>query len=413
MRNGRALASLAIGLSCAAIAAYFVIFPQDVLDAALKGLSIWWDVLFPSLFPFFVISEIMLGFGVVHFFGTLLDPLMRPLFRIPGLGGFVMAMGFASGYPVASKLTTQLWDQKVITRTEGERLVAFTTTSDPIFLIGAVCIGFYHDVSLAPVLASAHYGAAVVIGLMMRFYKGSSDPQDELAAPLVKLHNPKPLLYRALQSMHRARMNDGRSFGLLLRQAVESSFRLIIVVGGLVVFFAVILETLALSGVLAVIYAAVAALLKLLALPLPLSDGIVNGFFEVTLGARSAGEASGVPLVQKAAIGAVVLSWAGLSVHAQIASLVSRCGFRYKPFLFARAMHSIIAFILVLILWNPLQGAREAASVWLPVESSESAAAFTKLWSFPAAALTLGALLLGFSLLAVTVSAITSKTRTR
>ncbi len=39
----------------------------------------------------------ILSFGIVHFFGTLLDPLMRPLFRVPGIGGFVMAMGFASG----------------------------------------------------------------------------------------------------------------------------------------------------------------------------------------------------------------------------------------------------------------------------------------------------------------------------
>ena len=88
-----------------AIIVCLVLFPHVGFQAALRGVSIWWDVLFPALFPFFVISEIMLGFGIVHFFGTLLDPMMRPVFRIPGIGGFVMAMGFAAGYPVAAKLT--------------------------------------------------------------------------------------------------------------------------------------------------------------------------------------------------------------------------------------------------------------------------------------------------------------------
>lgn len=62
------------------------VYPQSSLNAGLRGLAIWWDVLFPSLFPFFVISELLLGFGIVHFIGALLDPLMQPLFRVPGCG---------------------------------------------------------------------------------------------------------------------------------------------------------------------------------------------------------------------------------------------------------------------------------------------------------------------------------------
>src|SRR3984893_18367908 len=75
-------------------------YPEPGFKAAIQGRGIWWDILFPALFPFLVISELMLGFGIVDFLGTLLDPLMRPLFRLPGIGGFVVAMGFASGYPV-------------------------------------------------------------------------------------------------------------------------------------------------------------------------------------------------------------------------------------------------------------------------------------------------------------------------
>lgn len=129
--------------SMAGLLVLMLCYPGPYLESALRGLAIWWDVLFPSLFPFFIISEMMLGFGIVHLFGTLLDPLMKPLFRIPGSGGFVAAMGYVSGYPIGAKLTAKLWEQKMLNREEGERLVAFTTSSDPIFLIGAVSVGFF------------------------------------------------------------------------------------------------------------------------------------------------------------------------------------------------------------------------------------------------------------------------------
>src|SRR5690625_950305 len=90
------------------IIVFVMFYPEPALHAALNGIAIWWEVLFPALLPFLVLAEIMLGFGVVHFIGTLLDPFMRPLFRVPGTGGFVMAMGFASGYPMAAKLVSQL-----------------------------------------------------------------------------------------------------------------------------------------------------------------------------------------------------------------------------------------------------------------------------------------------------------------
>ena len=86
------------------------LFPEAALQSALRGLSIWWDVLFPSLFPFFVISEVA---GVRrsppdwHAPG----PYDETVISYSGAGGFV-AMGYVSGYPVGAKLTAKLWEQK-------------------------------------------------------------------------------------------------------------------------------------------------------------------------------------------------------------------------------------------------------------------------------------------------------------
>ncbi|MEC0239210.1 sporulation integral membrane protein YlbJ [Paenibacillus dokdonensis] len=343
-------------------------FPGAYLESALRGLAIWWDVLFPSLFPFFIISEMMLGFGIVHLFGTLMDPLMKPLFRIPGSGGFVAAMGYVSGYPIGAKLTAKLWEQNMVTRDEGERLVAFTTSSDPIFLIGAVSVGFFHDPKIAVILAAAHYGGGFLIGLLMRFHgKQSATPDGSNASRMAPAAVKGSRVQRAFAAMHQARMQDGRSMGEMLRQAVESSLKLIIVVGGLVVFFSVFLELLTQAGVMRILYFILDQMLTAVGFPPSLSEALVGGLFEVTLGARSAGEAaSSVPLPYKAAAAAFILSWGGLSVHAQIASILHATNLRYLPFMIARLIHAILAAFLVMLLWNPLMGSFMPSPVFSP-----------------------------------------------
>ncbi|MNK94214.1 Sporulation integral membrane protein YlbJ [compost metagenome] len=324
-------------------------FPDSSWKAAVRGLAIWWDVLFPSLFPFFVISEMMLGFGIVHFIGMLLDPLMKPLFRIPGSGGFVAAMSFASGYPVSAKLTSKLREQQLITREEGERLVAFTTTSDPIFLIGAVSVGFFHNPQLAGTLAVAHYGSSLLVGLLMRYHAPKATPSPTAARTGFSLR-------LAVKAMHEARLRDDRTFGEQLRQSVVSALQLMTVVGGLVVVFSVLLEVLSASGLMTQLYELIRQVLTVLQLPPALAEPLVGGGFEVTLGAKSsAAVPASVPLAFKAAAAAFILSWAGLSVHAQIASILNGTGLRYFPFLIARMIHAVLAALMVLLLW-PLTG---------------------------------------------------------
>ncbi len=68
---------------------------------------------------------------------------MRPLFRVPGVGGFVWAMGLASGNPAGAKLTARLRKENKVNRIEAERLVSFTNSANPLFIFGAIAVGFF------------------------------------------------------------------------------------------------------------------------------------------------------------------------------------------------------------------------------------------------------------------------------
>lgn len=327
---------------------FICFYPLETIQAALRGVYIWWDVLFPSLFPFFVLSELLLGFGVVHFIGKLLDFLMRPVFRLPGIAGFVVTMGFISGYPVAARLSAKLYEQNHITSKEAERLIGFTTTSDPIFLIGAVSIGFFHSYDVAILFAAVHYGTALLIGIYLGFYDRWTEPRKPVT---IKNSTYKPSLFHlAVKAMYDARQLEPRSASKLFIDAIFVATRLMIIVGGLVVFFSVILQLLTSTHILQLFISFLNQGLALIGLPVGFAQAIVPSLFEVTLGAK---EASLAPLsgIHQAAIGVWALSFAGFSVHAQIASLLSHTPIRYLPFLKIRIIHACLASLMLYIVW--------------------------------------------------------------
>lgn len=56
----------------------------------------------------------------------------------PGSGAFALAMGITSGYPVGAKVASDLYKDNLCSKIEAERLIAFTNSSGPLFVIGAI-----------------------------------------------------------------------------------------------------------------------------------------------------------------------------------------------------------------------------------------------------------------------------------
>ncbi len=320
----------------------WVIFPEQSHQAAVRGLLIWRDILLPALFPFFILSELLLGLGVVRLLGALLEPVMRPLFRLPGSAGFVMVLGFLAGYPVAAKLTAQLYRSAELTRSEAERLVGTATTADPIFIIGAVAVGLFHNQEIAIILLIAHYGASIILAfLQARFINKNT-----------RMAVTKKLYERLREAWRSHKIFEKRGIWQVLYEAFEQSLMLVFMIGGLVVFFCVYISLLTSVQIMNYFYSIVYLLLSVISNDsVSLALALTNGLFEVTLGIRTAAEAHGAPTALQVAATGFILSWAGLSVHAQIMSLLQDSAVRYLPFAVSRVFHGIIASLIALCLW--------------------------------------------------------------
>lgn len=399
--------TLTLAISSIALVITLITNPETSFRAAVEGLKIWWEVVFPALLPFIVVSEILMGVGVVHFVGVLLEPLMRPFFNVPGTGGFVLTMGFSSGYPVAAKLTTSLREQGNITRAEGERLVTFTTTGDPLFVIGAVAVGFFHSEQLGYILAITHYSSAILLGMLYRFYSTEAPSTKQL-----KKDN-NPVIYRALQAMHRARLKDHRPFGKLMGDAVSSALQTLFMVGGFIIVFSVMLQLLSEVKVTDGLSHFLAVFLMPFGFPTSFSKALIAGLFEVTLGAQTASEVTGqISMMWKAAVASAILSWGGLSVHAQVASILSKTDIKVGPYLIGRGIHAFLSAFLTILLWKPLEHFTQIPSATLPVfyTNKHLPPVHTWLYHISHSAFTAGIIAIVLLVLYVTLKSIPSRT---
>lgn len=331
-----------------------VVRPAAVYDGAITGLKMWWNIVFPSLLPFFITAELLLNFGVVKFLGVLLEPVMRPLFNVPGAGSFVLCVGFTSGYPIGAAVTARLRSQGLCTRVEAERLMCFTNNSSPLFMLVAVSVGMFGRPELGLIIAGSHYIANILLGLLLRFY-GRRD-LESIPSP------PGPTgrrLRRAWAEMTWSLRQEQRTLGKITGDAVKRSIDSLLNIGGFIILFAVIIKILNNAGFINIFARCLEVLLTPLGLDPAIMPALASGFFEMTMGIKLASQ-SPAPLTQQVLAASIILAWSGLSVQAQVASMIAGTDIRMGMFFLSRIAHAFIATIICYLLLEPLGSLTEA-----------------------------------------------------
>lgn len=330
-----------------------IMFPEQVFDSSMRGLNIWWKIVFPSLLPFFIMSELLIGFGVVKFIGVMLEPIMRPLFNVPGAGSFAWVMGMASGYPSGAKITSRLREEKHLTQLEAERLVSFTNNASPLFILGAVSIGIFNDAKLGMLLAICHYGGNALVGLCMRFHGNTKEKPNKLA------RRKKVSLSRAFREMHQTRIKDTRPIGKILGDSVINSIQTLMMVGGFIILFSVLSRLLFLTGITSNIAVLFKVILQSLSLPAEFSVPLIAGLFEITLGSQHIADIGNISMFHIAIIISFILGFNGFSVQAQVSSIIAKTDIRFAPYFISRILHGLIGSILAVFLFKPIYTSRQ------------------------------------------------------
>ena len=276
-----------------------------------RGIEICLTRLIPSLFPFLVVSSLLLSSGLDKVIGKTIGKPIAMLLGVSDESACAVILGFICGFPVGAKCACGLLREGKIERRECERLLAICSVPSPAFVTGVIgedILGSRADGIKIWLICAA---TALGVGIFLRFI----DPLQKASYPCATPRHTR------------------KNFGTLLTSSVREGAQSMFYVCAFVIFFSSFLG--ALNTVIT---------------PLSLSnDGraILFGFFELTSGSLQLCE---VTSKSRFALCALIAGWSGLSVHFQTMSICANSNIKFSPYIISHAVRAGIGALIASII---------------------------------------------------------------
>ena len=285
-----------------------IIYSDIVIKSVSFAITLCINNLFPSMLPFLILSSILSNYGFVELVSHILSPLMRNLFHLNSNCAYILILSMLSGSPANSKYIKELLDSNKITVSDANQVLLFSHFVNPIFIIGTVGTIFLGNKTYGFIILISHYLANLIIGIMLRKKNIPSS-----IANNNNFFNIKP-----------------KGFITTLKNAIKDTIDTLLVV------FGTITSTLVFSSIINAYFN---------------FNPVFNGILEVTSGLKYVSIESSTILF-KIIISTFFISFGGLSIHAQVMSILDNKAIKYIPYLEARILQGLISSIIVYIMYN-------------------------------------------------------------
>lgn len=291
----------------------FVIFLTLIFDANLtlneikNATNVFMNTLFPTIFPFFLFSTLLIHYNFCQTLNKLLGKGMNFIFHTANASNFVIIMSLLSGFPSGTKYISELYQKKLLSKDHANYLICFTHFSNPLFVLSTT-MTILHSTKLSYFILLSHILANFIIGILIR-------PKEKEVIKDISINETPP-------------------FSKALSDSILSSFQLLIVIFGNTCFFFIITKLLE----------------KYLNLP-PMMNLLISGLLDMTKGIQSINLFS-INQLLKGILILTFISFGGMNIHMQVANLISNSPIRYKNFLLGRISQLGISMIIFIILYN-------------------------------------------------------------
>lgn len=286
---------------------WLLLRPQAASEAAIASLRLCAVVIVPSLFPFFVCTNLFCALRLTEALERVLARVMEPVFGVPGSGAAALAVGLTGGYPSGAQAAASLYESSGIDKKTAGRLLLFCNNCGPAFIFGVAGHTIFQSALAGLLLYAVHVTAALLLGVFSRKKQ--------------KSRSVCPQSRKEVSSV---------SFSQALTASVKKAGQTALEVCMFVVVFG-ILTAMAQSALHSFLPAwALAALAGIL----ELSGGVSQ------LAGLTASQ--GV----KFTLASFFLAFGGLSVHAQTKTVLSAAGLDGLPVFLPKLLHALTAAVL-------------------------------------------------------------------
>lgn len=267
------------------------------------SLDIWVNNLIPSLFPMFILSDILITYNFVKYIPKWFINIFSYLFNIKKECTLVFFLSMLSGFPTNAKNIKKLYDMNIINGREASHMLMFTHFSNPLFILGTLSIFFLNNKKLGIIILLSHYLSNFIIGVIVRKLNNISNNT---------VNEKEKKLY----------------FGPIFVNAIKSSIdTLLLILGTLTCFLiisSIIINRFDLNSY---------------------NSLLIKSILEITMGLKELSLFSFSNLT-KVILSSCILSFGGLSVHMQVISQLIDTDISYKSFFIGRILQVFISLIL-------------------------------------------------------------------
>lgn len=288
----------------------FVIFLSLIFNRSLiiseigTALHIFIFTLFPSIFPFFVVSNLLINYNFQETLNKIFSKITNFLFHTSNASNFVIIMSIFSGFPSGTKYIKDLYDKNLLSLNQANYLITFTHFSNPIFVL-ILTNNIFNNQKFSYLILVAHILSNIILGIIIR-------PKEK--ENIKYIERIKTL-----------------SFSNALTNSITSSLNLLLIILGNTCFFFVV------TGIITSYFN-----LNLI------EEIFINGFFDLSKGISEISFINN-HLLFKSFLVLTFLAFGGINIHMQILSIIENTKIKYKNFLYGRISQIALSIIIFTI----------------------------------------------------------------
>ncbi len=292
-------------------------FSNSNIVAISGAIELFLYKVFPSLFPFFIATDLLSHTDFINILNNILSPIIKPLFNVSGKGAFPFIMGIISGYPTGAKILSDFRKNNICSKIECERLLAYTNNSGPLFIIGTVGTSLFLSKEIGYLLLITHLLGTLTVGILFRFYKNNDYREAECTEDLSFSNLSSVLSYSILNSL--------KTLGTIL---------------GYIIIFSIIINILITSGILNIFGNFENSIWI---------KGTILGIFEITNGINFISNIAIKSLAPNIILTSFLLGFGGISVLMQVYSIIAKTDLSIKPYIVGKILHGIFSALYTFI----------------------------------------------------------------
>ncbi len=289
---------------------FLLLCPREALAAAKEGMNLWLNILLPTLLPFLILTGILIQTDMTE---KLLKPaeiIWNRVFGISSAGAYAVLIGALCGYPVGAKITSDLYENHQIGKSEALYLLTFTNHASPIFIrtyLCHICLG--DQISVNRIL-----GVLFLSDLAVMFFFRFAVFKDKMLR---------------LSASEKKKTSVSSSSGAFLDVSIMNGFETITRLGGYILLFSIL-------------SACISCFWNMKNIP----GYIVSGILELTTGLCRLQNAR-IHLFSKYLLALFFTAFGGICITFQTRSLVTG-ELSLVPYITAKLLNGTIAVIVAL-----------------------------------------------------------------